>query len=561
LELKEQTKTSNCRILNNCLRLFYTRASTYFCVLALVLTGQFPTSQYVFALLNVYEFLKITCIILSPHGVTLFSEAYISFRRIEEFLLTDFDKPNKLISARDKSKTEPGCILTAQNDLQRRVFGVCLKNVTVRWDSMAYNVLNEASLAVDIGEVVGITGAAGSGKSTLLQVVLKEIDVRKGRVDVGGAVSYASQDAWIFSASIKQNILFGEEMDAEKYRRVIRVCALERDFTLFPFGDNTLVGDRGVMLSGGQKARINLARAVYRNADIYLLDDPLSAVDAHVAGQILEECILGYLRNKCVILVTHQVHFLRHAKTVYLLEMGQLTKLEQDLQFDKSDSPGDNLEELKLYDVPQETKEHRSVGTTRNVYQSYCRASGAWVKTVAIVLLLVVAQVLANVTEFFLAFWINLEQESTFGLGFRDRLTRSTCLYIYTGLTVVFLLVNAISLKVLVRYCMDASKTLHDTMLKKVVYGDMTFFNHHSAGRILNRFAKDIGCIDEYIPLNLLVTVTMILLLIGIILTVCILNYWMVIPTVVILFVMIFFGVIFQPTNKNIKRTEAISKS
>jgi ATP-binding cassette subfamily C (CFTR/MRP) protein 4 len=118
-----------------------------------------------------------------------------------------------------------------------------------------------------------------------------------------------------------------------------------------------------------------------------------------------------------------------------------------------------------------------------------------------------------------------------------------------------------VSLKVLVRYCVDASKTLHDTMLKKVVYGDMTFFNHHSAGRILNRFAKDIGCIDEYIPLNLLVTVTMILLLIGIILTVCILNYWMVIPTVVILFVMVFFGVIFQPTNKNIKRTEAISKS
>jgi ATP-binding cassette subfamily C (CFTR/MRP) protein 4 len=110
-----------------------------------------------------------------------------------------------------------------------------------------------------------------------------------------------------------------------KYQQVIKVCALERDFSLFPYGDRTIVGERGVMLSGGQKARINLARAIYKEADIYLLDDPLSAVDAHVGKQLFDNCISGYLKNKCTVLVTHQIQYLSNVDRIYLLEEGKVT--------------------------------------------------------------------------------------------------------------------------------------------------------------------------------------------------------------------------------------------
>lgn len=123
----------------------------------------------------------------------------------------------------------------------------------------------------------------------------------------------------MFAATVRQNIIFGNKFDKKRYNEVIRACALEKDFRQFPDGDLTLVGDRGASLSGGQKARVNLARCVYRNADIYLLDDPLSAVDTHVSKHLYEECIKGYLGNKTRILVTHQVHHLKDVDNVIVL--------------------------------------------------------------------------------------------------------------------------------------------------------------------------------------------------------------------------------------------------
>ena len=132
-------------------------------------------------------------------------------------------------------------------------------------------------------------------------------------------MSYASQEPWVFAATIRQNIIFGQEYDKRRYHDVIRTCSLEKDFKQLPDGDLTVVGDRGASLSGGQKARINLARAIYRNADIYLLDDPLSAVDVHVAKHIYDSCIKDYLAKKTRILVTHQVHYLKDADNVIIL--------------------------------------------------------------------------------------------------------------------------------------------------------------------------------------------------------------------------------------------------
>lgn len=146
-----------------------------------------------------------------------------------------------------------------------------------------------------------------------------ELEVVDGSYHINGTISYASQEPWIFAATIRQNILFGADFDKKRYAEVVRVCCLEKDMEQFPDGDHTIVGDRGASLSGGQKARINLARAVYREADIYLLDDPLSAVDIHVSKKLYEDCINGYLANKTRILVTHQVFYLRDNDHIIIL--------------------------------------------------------------------------------------------------------------------------------------------------------------------------------------------------------------------------------------------------
>lgn len=172
------------------------------------------------------------------------------------------------------------------------------------------------------GQLLAVIGPVGGGKSSLLHTILQELPLIEGTLEVKGEISYASQEPWLFAGTVRQNILFGLPMDKVRYNNVVNKCALERDFSLFPFGDKTIVGDRGVSLSGGQRARINLARAVYKQAEIYLLDDPLSAVDTHVGKQLFKQCITGYLKHKIVILVTHQIQYLQEVHNILYLEDG-----------------------------------------------------------------------------------------------------------------------------------------------------------------------------------------------------------------------------------------------
>ena len=151
-------------------------------------------------------------------------------------------------------------------------------------------------------------------------MILGELSPLNGSCKVTGKIAYASQEPWIFSGTIRQNILCGLEFDSELYNKVIKVCALEKDFDLLPQGDVTLVGERGISLSGGQKARINLARALYIDADIYLLDDPLSAVDTHVGRHLFDQAINSFLKQKIRVLVTHQVQYLKEADQILVLK-------------------------------------------------------------------------------------------------------------------------------------------------------------------------------------------------------------------------------------------------
>jgi ATP-binding cassette subfamily C (CFTR/MRP) protein 4 len=164
-----------------------------------------------------------------------------------------------------------------------------------------------------------ITGSTASGKSLLLQVILGEYEAVAGRLSVNGGISYASQQPWLFASTIRQNILFGTKYDEERYLKVLQVCALLHDLRLLPGGDGFIVADRGVNLSKGQQSRINLARAVYRDSEIYLLDDCLSNLDVLVGVYIFEKCIKEFLKDKLVILVTQNPRHIGGADNVIIL--------------------------------------------------------------------------------------------------------------------------------------------------------------------------------------------------------------------------------------------------
>lgn len=145
-----------------------------------------------------------------------------------------------------------------------------------------------------------------------------------GDCQINGSISYASQETWLFEGTVRSNIIFIEDFNPIRYKEVVRVCGLERDLKLMPNGDMTAVGERGISLSGGQKARINLARAVYKQADIYLLDDPLSAVDSHVGKNLFHECIREFLKDKICVLVTHQLQYLKNVNHLLLMYHGRV---------------------------------------------------------------------------------------------------------------------------------------------------------------------------------------------------------------------------------------------
>lgn len=280
-------------------------------------------------------------------SLTTKSECYVSIKRMEEFLLlpetkyiSDNNKTTEQMSKQEKltATIVPDVLanngsVNAVSPLKRIQFDetnqnkcIQFKNVKAWWNKIdaQSSCIDNINFKIEDGQFSTIIGPVGSGKSTILNTILHELEIDKGELIVNGIVSYAAQEPWLFESTIRQNILFTEKYDEIRYKQVICACALEQDFKLLPYGDYTIIGERGISISGGQRARINLARAIYRKADIYLLDDPLSAVDTHVGKHIFENCILDFLKDKICLLVTHQEQYLRGNDCVILMNMGRI---------------------------------------------------------------------------------------------------------------------------------------------------------------------------------------------------------------------------------------------
>lgn len=202
-----------------------------------------------------------------------------------------------------------------------------IENGTFSWGEEV-SVLKNINLQVEKRKCVAVVGTVGSGKSSLISALLGEMDKISGRVNTVGKIAFVPQQAWIQNATLQDNILFGHAMDRKRYEQVLHACALKQDLEILPGGDQTEIGEKGINLSGGQKQRVSLARAVYNDADIYFLDDPLSAVDSHVGKHIFEQVLgpKGILAKKTRVLVTHGITYLPEIDNIFVLKEGEVSE-------------------------------------------------------------------------------------------------------------------------------------------------------------------------------------------------------------------------------------------
>lgn len=440
-------------------------------------------------------------------------------------------------------------------------------NVDASWTSdYKSKTLADLNIKIKSGKLYAIVGSVGSGKSSILQLLLGELPIYSGDVLINGDVSYGSQESWLFSGSVRHNILFGLPYDKLRYQETLKYCALLTDLQQLPHGDKTFVGERGSALSGGQRARVSLARAVYRNASIYLLDDPLSAVDSHVGKQLFDECIgpNGYLARQHAtrVLVTHQVHFLKDADWVIVMDQGRVLKQgsyndvmdidleklvspvssEDDLDSVKPNEGVEEEEEIPFIDdapaagrgyvklrsmelrksasrassivssvadmstlVENEAREEGSSETNipfLQVFWQYFRAGASVAVLLGFVLFLIFSQVVTSGSDYFVTFWTNQEFLRLHGA---DTVFSTTDgLYIYGALILAVVAVTLSRGFMFFAICMNASKKLHDRSFLSLLHSPMRFFDTNPSGRILNRFSKDMGAVDELLPKDII---------------------------------------------------------
>ncbi|XP_020593694.1 ABC transporter C family member 5 [Phalaenopsis equestris] len=439
------------------------------------------------------------------------------------------------------------------------------------WDPESSKpTLSSIQLKVEKGKRVAVCGAVGSGKSSFLSCILGEIPKISGEVRISGSAAYVSQSAWIQSGNIEENILFGSPMDEQRYKNVINACSLKRDLELFSHGDQTIIGDRGINLSGGQKQRVQLARALYQDADIYLLDDPFSAVDAHTGSDLFKEYILTALASKTVVFVTHQVEFLPAADLILVLKEGHIIQagkyddiLKSGTDFNalvsahqeaieamdipecmledvsmlrqrsgsivsKADSLGSKTPENKPPSerigvkemkkskcsgkkqlVQEEERARGRVGLT--VYLSYMAAAYKG----ALIPLIILSQTTFQVLQIASNWWMASANPQTH--GDKPKTTSTYLLDVYMALAFGSSLFVFLKAVLVATFGLEASQKLFLKMLKTIFRAPMSFFDSTPMGRILNRVSVDQSVVDLDIPNRLGSFATTLIQLLGII--------------------------------------------
>uniref|UniRef100_A0A3Q3NJL9 ATP-binding cassette, sub-family C (CFTR/MRP), member 12 n=1 Tax=Labrus bergylta TaxID=56723 RepID=A0A3Q3NJL9_9LABR len=493
------------------------------------------------------------CLALMPMSVKNLAEAAVSLTRLKKLLLIQNPEPymshmkNSDSAIVMKNASLSWTKLDSQTDSSpssaNGMNGHKVEETSQHEKTETLPTLRNISFTLPKGNLLGVCGNVGSGKTSLISSILEQMHLLQGSLSTDGTFAYVSQQAWIFHGTVRENILMGEPFDQAKYDRTVDVCGLRDDLKILPHGDQTEIGERGLNLSGGQKQRISLARAVYSNKDIFLLDDPLSAVDAHVGKHIFEECIKKALRGKSIILATHQLQYLEFCDDILVLEDGEVleagdhqalvkvdgryAQLISNYQIeeskthtddeDVSDQDGAQLKEMEMRDRADSgivnlasagdqlvSEESSSKGAVSwRVYHEYCKAAGGYIATLVAVMNIVLLIGSTAFSNWWLSYWLGKGN----GTSVEGDISENPDLHFYQiiyGVTVIVMVLLALTKCFFyTRATMGAACKLHNTMFKKIIASPMSFFDTTPTGRIINRFSKDQEEVDTVLPLHM----------------------------------------------------------
>ncbi|XP_076004927.1 ATP-binding cassette sub-family C member 4-like [Genypterus blacodes] len=560
-----------------------------------VLLGNTISASRVFVTVSLYSAVQLTVTLFFPSAIEDLSETRVSVQRIQEFLMLD-------------EVTNSGSVLPKE---EKKDVSVEIKDLICYWDkSLDAPSLQNISLSLKSPQLLAVIGPVGAGKSSLLSSILGELPLDRGVLNVKGQLTYASQQPWVFPGTIRSNILFGKEMNPQKYENVLRACALKRDMELLPDGDLTLIGDRGATLSGGQKARVNLARAVYQDADIYLLDDPLSAVDAEVGRHLFERCICGLLKKKPRILVTHQLQYLKAADQIVVLKEGHMVAkgtyaelqrsgvdftslLKKDEEEEQQSSQevsyrsrtlsensvlsqassvhslkdgGEQLPAEPILTMVEESRAQGSIGV--GLYVKYLKAGASIALLLFVILINILAQVAYIMPDWWLVYWTDEQEKLNINStviqnaqNVTTELNLGFYLGIYGGLTAATIVFGFARNLLLFNVLVKCTQNLHNRMFSAILRTPVRFFDINPIGRILNRFSKDIGLLDSNMPLSFVNFIQVLLQILGVVAVASSVIPWILIPVVPLLLVFLYVRRYYLQTSRDIKRLEATTRS
>ncbi|XP_074587470.1 ABC transporter C family member 8-like isoform X2 [Curcuma longa] len=495
-----------------------------------------------------------------PEVLSMMIQAKVSLDRINTFLLEDEIKEEDVM----------------KNQAQDSSLGIQVRNGSFRWEpDESVPTLKNLNLSINRGEKIAVCGPVGSGKSSLLYAILGEIPKLSGSVEVFGSIAYVSQTSWIQSGTIRDNILYGKPMDRALYDKAIKCSALDKDMDNFDHGDLTEIGQRGLNMSGGQKQRIQLARAVYNDADIYLLDDPFSAVDAHTAAILFHDCVMLALKHKTVILVTHQVEFLTETDRILVMENGRVAQegtyeelLKAGAAFGKlvnaHQSSIDKLGSLKLEnqaraeytngdqeiitiqpskqdsEVEISTKGFSAVQLTEEEeteigdlgwkpYHDYLQVSKGYSLFVLMILLQLTFMIFHSLSSYWLAVVVQVQHLSKgILIGVYSFFSILSCFFAYSR--------NLVAAK----HGLKASKAFFTSFMDSIFAAPMLFFDSTPVGRILTRASSDLSILDFDIPYSIAFVIAGSIDLITIIVIMASVTWQVVIVAIPVLIIMVF---------------------
>ena len=394
--------------------------------------------------------------------------------------------------------------------------------------------LNISDFTVEEGSLVAVVGVVGSGKSSLLSGLLNEMILSRGRVNISSNIAttaYVSQQAWIQNLTLQNNVLFGKDLVEERYEQIISMCELLPDLAILPAGDQTEIGEKGINLSGGQKQRLSLARACYSEADLFLLDDPLSAVDSHVGKKLFDNVLssaTGYLKSKTRILVTNSVAILPSMDKIYVMKNGEISESGSYTQL--MERKGDFSEFLNEYSKQHSSNGWASAGATdataeagNEEKESSGKASSVkkdtliaeekrekggvkwnifytYIRLVTLFPVVIVFLILSHVADaggrFWLSVWSQDKPINQSGRMIVDPVLRNERLLVFGLLGFLETLLMLFSALLMAKAATDAAIKIHERLLRGVLRSPMLFFETTPVGRIVNRFSQDVRSID-----------------------------------------------------------------